>query len=112
MTVTRFVQNPGAPTSSHIFRDVDNGNLMAFFDYPEHGDAQVVRGIGAIQHVALKGSSDQYAVIISNLKEMKSNTRSTAMRMRNPSIFATPTISSSTFAAFIGARRSAAILML
>ncbi len=69
MTVTRFVQNPGAPTSSHIFRDVDNGNLMAFFDFPEHGDAQVVRGIGAIQHVALKGSSDQYAAIISNLKK-------------------------------------------
>tara|TARA_B100000676_G_scaffold282554_1_gene308476 strand:+ start:828 stop:1082 length:255 start_codon:yes stop_codon:yes gene_type:complete len=44
------------------------GNLMEFFDFPGHGDAQAVRGIGAMHHVALKGTSEQYAAIVSNLK--------------------------------------------
>ena len=41
---------------------------MAFFDFPEHGDAQAVRGIGAMHHIALRGTSEQYAAIILNLK--------------------------------------------
>ncbi len=68
MTVTRIVQNRDEPTSTHIFLDMGGGNLMAFFDFPQHGDAQAVRGIGAMHHVALKGTPEQYADVISNLK--------------------------------------------
>ena len=59
MTGTRIVQNRDAPTSTHIFRDMGGGNLMAYLDYPERGDAQAVRGIGAVRHVALQGTSEQ-----------------------------------------------------
>ena len=44
------------------------GTLIAFLDFPEHGDAQAVRGIGAMHHIALRGTSEQYAAIILNLK--------------------------------------------
>ena len=37
---------------------------MAFFVFPEHGGAQAVRRIGAKHHVALKGTSEQYAALI------------------------------------------------
>ena len=59
MTGTRIVQNRDAPTSTHIFRDMGGGNLMAYLDYPERGDAQAVRGIGAVRHVALQGTLEQ-----------------------------------------------------
>ena len=68
MKVTRIVQNRDEPTSTHIFLDMGGGNLMAFFDFPQHGDAQAVRGIGAMHHVALKGTPEQYGAIIANLK--------------------------------------------
>jgi len=68
MTVTDIIQNRDEPTSTHIFLDMGGGNSMAFFDFPKHGDAPVVRGIGAMHHVALKATPDQYKGVIANLK--------------------------------------------
>ena len=72
MTVTCIVQNRDAPMSTHIFRDMGGGNLMAYFEFPERGDAQAVRGIGAMHHAALQGTSKQYAAITSSLKNKHS----------------------------------------
>jgi catechol 2,3-dioxygenase-like lactoylglutathione lyase family enzyme len=45
------------------------GNMLAFFDFPEHGNAPVVRGIGAMHHVALKATLDQYKALFERLRE-------------------------------------------
>ena len=68
MTVTDIMQNRDEPFSTHIFLDMGGGNSMAFFDFPKHGDTPVVRGIGAMHHVALKATPEQYKGVIANLK--------------------------------------------
>ena len=68
MTVTDIIQNRDEPSSTHIFLDMGGGNSMAFFDFPKHGNTPVVRGIGAMHHVALKATPEQYKGLIANLK--------------------------------------------
>ncbi len=68
MRLVKVVENRDDPTSTHIFLDMGGGNMMAFFDFPEHGDAPVVRGIGAMHHVALKASPAQYKALFQRLK--------------------------------------------
>lgn len=69
MRLVKVVENRDDPTSTHIFLDMGGGNMLAFFDFPEHGDAPVVRGIGAMHHVALKASASQYKALFTRLKE-------------------------------------------
>ena len=69
MRLVKVVVNRDDPTSTHIFLDMGGGNLLAFFDFPEHGDAPVVRGIGAMHHVALKAVPDQYKALFGRLTE-------------------------------------------
>ena len=69
MRLTKVIQNRDDPTSTHIFLDMGGGNLMAFFDFPEHENAPVVRGVGAMHHVALKASPEQYKTLFARMKE-------------------------------------------
>lgn len=68
MRLVKVIQNRDDPTSTHIFLDMGGGNMLAFFDFPEHGDAPVQRGIGAMHHVALKATPDQLAAVIEKLE--------------------------------------------
>jgi len=68
MRVANIIQNRDEPSSTHIFLDMGGGNMMAFFDFPKHGDTPVVRGIGAMHHLALKATPEQYKGVITNLK--------------------------------------------
>ncbi len=68
MRLVKVVENRDDPTSTHIFLDMGGGNMLAFFDFPEHGNAPAVRGIGAMHHVALKATPQQYKGVIANLK--------------------------------------------
>jgi catechol 2,3-dioxygenase-like lactoylglutathione lyase family enzyme len=68
MRILNIIQNRDEPSSTHIFLDMGGGNMMAFFDFPKHGDAAVVRGIGAMHHVALKATPQQYKGVIAHLK--------------------------------------------
>ncbi len=70
MRLVKVVVNRDDPTSTHIFLDMGGGNMMAFFDFPEHGDAPVVRGIGAMHHVALKADQEQYKSLLGRLNDM------------------------------------------
>ena len=67
--LVKVVENRDDPTSTHIFMDMGGGNMLAFFDFPKHGDAPVVRGIGAMHHVALKPTQEQYAALFARLKD-------------------------------------------
>lgn len=69
MRLVKVVENRDDPTSTHIFLDMGGGNMLAFFDFPEQGNAPVVRGIGAMHHVALKASLEQYTSLLARLKE-------------------------------------------
>ena len=69
MRLTRVIENRDEPTSTHIFLDMGGGNLLAFFDFPEHGSAPGQRGIGSMHHVALKAEPEQYRAVLAALKE-------------------------------------------
>ncbi len=69
MRLTKVIQNRDEPTSTHIFLDMGGGNLLAFFDFPEHGPAPTVRGIGSMHHVALKAEPEQFQAVLRTLKE-------------------------------------------
>ncbi len=71
MRLTRIITNHDDPTSTHIFLDMGGGNLLAFFDFPEHGPAPTVRGIGSMHHVALKAEPEQFQAIVFALKEQE-----------------------------------------
>jgi catechol 2,3-dioxygenase-like lactoylglutathione lyase family enzyme len=71
MRLVKVVVNRDDPTSTHIFLDMGGGNLLAFFDFPDHGDAPVVRGIGAMHHVALKAVPEQYKALFARLKKQR-----------------------------------------
>ena len=73
MKLSKVLQNRDEPTSTHIFLDMGGGNLLAFFDFPKHGDKPVIRGIGAMHHLALKATSKQYKKIITNLRATNHN---------------------------------------
>ena len=68
MRLVKIIQNRDEPTSTHIFLDMGGGNMLAFFDFPEHDDAPAVRGVGAMHHVALKSTPGQYKALFARLK--------------------------------------------
>ncbi len=69
MRLVEVMENRDDPTSTHIFLDMGGGNMMAFFDFPEAGDAPAVRGNGAMHHVALKATPGQYKALFARLEE-------------------------------------------
>jgi catechol 2,3-dioxygenase-like lactoylglutathione lyase family enzyme len=69
MRLVKVVENRDDPTSTHIFLDMGGGNLLAFFDFPEHENAPAIRGVGAMHHVALKATPGQYKDLLSRLRE-------------------------------------------
>lgn len=68
MRLAKVVTNRDDPTSTHVFLDMGGGNMLAFFDFPGHGPAPVVRGIGAMHHVALKADKEKYQAVVKSLK--------------------------------------------
>lgn len=68
MRLVKVIRNRDEPTSTHIFLDMGGGNMLAFFDFPNHGPAPTVRGVGSMHHVALKASPEKYQAIVQALK--------------------------------------------
>ncbi|MDP8921885.1 MAG: VOC family protein, partial [Chloroflexota bacterium] len=44
------MENRDYPGSTHIFHDLGNGNLLAFFDFPGLGLQPGVESFGSVQH--------------------------------------------------------------
>lgn len=56
-----LVENRDYTGSSHFFFDIGNRNLLGFFDFPGHDHPDFSETIGAVQHLALSASPDQFA---------------------------------------------------
>ena len=68
MRLVKVVPNRDEPTSTHIFLDMGGGNLLAFFDFPAHGPARTVRGVGSMHHLALKATPANYQALLGRLE--------------------------------------------
>ncbi len=54
------MENRDYPGSTHIFHDLGNGNLLAFFDFPGLGLQPGVESFGSVQHIAISITPEQF----------------------------------------------------
>jgi glyoxylase I family protein len=58
--LVELVENRDYKGSSHFFFDIGNSNLLGFFDFPGHDHEPYKETIGALQHLAISVTSDQF----------------------------------------------------
>jgi glyoxylase I family protein len=59
--LVELVENRDYTGSSHFFFDIGNRNLLGFFDFPGHDHPPFSETIGALQHLAISVSAEQFA---------------------------------------------------
>jgi glyoxylase I family protein len=59
--LVELVENRDYAGSSHFFFDIGNRNLLGFFDFPGHDHPDFRETIGAVQHLALSTSPEEFA---------------------------------------------------
>ncbi|MEO8887962.1 MAG: VOC family protein [Jatrophihabitantaceae bacterium] len=59
--LVELVENRDYTGSSHFFFDIGNRNLLGFFDFPGHEHPEFRETIGALQHMAISVSAEQFA---------------------------------------------------
>jgi glyoxylase I family protein len=65
--LVELVENRDYAGSSHFFFDLGNRNLLGFFDFPGHDHPDYSETIGAVQHLALSTSAENFAAIKAKL---------------------------------------------
>jgi glyoxylase I family protein len=58
--LVELVENRDYIGSSHFFFDLGNRNLLGFFDFPGHDHQPYLETIGALQHLAISVTSEQF----------------------------------------------------
>jgi glyoxylase I family protein len=67
--LVELVENRDYAGSSHFFFDLGNRNLLGFFDFPGHDHPPFSETIGAVQHIALSVSPEQFVAAKAKLDE-------------------------------------------
>jgi len=67
--LVELVENRDYAGSSHFFFDIGNRNLLGFFDFPGHDHPAWAETIGAVQHLALSTSNEEFAAARQRLDE-------------------------------------------
>jgi glyoxylase I family protein len=58
--LVELVENRDYHGSSHFFFDIGNRNLLGFFDFPGHDHPDFHETIGAVQHLALSTTQEEF----------------------------------------------------
>ena len=58
--LVELVENRDYAGSNHFFFDIGNHNLLGFFDFPGYDLPPFMETIGAVQHLAISISADQF----------------------------------------------------
>jgi glyoxylase I family protein len=67
--LVELVENRDYRGSSHFFFDIGHDNLLGFFDFPGHDHPEFQETIGAVQHLALSTSAEEFAAARARLDE-------------------------------------------
>src|SRR5438270_8456526 len=67
--LVELMENRDYKGSTHLFFDIGNDNLLAFFDFPGLGLQPGVESIGSVQHIAISTDSVQLERIKARLAE-------------------------------------------
>lgn len=63
-----LMENRDYPNSSHLFFDIGNDNLLAFFDFPGLGLGPIIETIGSVQHIAISVAPEQFEPLKARLE--------------------------------------------
>ena len=66
--LVEIFENRDYPNGAHLFFDIGNGNLLAFFDFPGYQHPEFHETLGGVQHVAISMTAEQYAAAKSRLE--------------------------------------------
>lgn len=69
MPLVKIVPNRDEPTSTHVFFDMGGGNMLAFFDFPEHHADLTHLGVGSMHHVAIRTPRQHYQAILNHVRQ-------------------------------------------
>jgi catechol 2,3-dioxygenase-like lactoylglutathione lyase family enzyme len=58
--LTEIFENRDYKGSNHFFFDIGNGNLLAFFDFPDLGLGPYAEVLGGLHHIAISVERDQW----------------------------------------------------
>jgi glyoxylase I family protein len=67
--LVELMENRDYKGSTHLFFDIGNDNLLAFFDFPGLGLKQGVESIGSVQHIAISTTPENLERTKSRLQE-------------------------------------------
>ncbi len=59
--LVELFENRDYPASAHLFFDIGNGNLLAFFDFPGHEHPEFHETLGGVQHLAISMAPENFA---------------------------------------------------
>ena len=58
--LTDIFENRDYPGSNHFFFDIGNGNLLAFFDFPDLGLGPYAEVLGGLHHIAISMTPEEW----------------------------------------------------
>ena len=69
--LVELFENRDLPSSTHFFFDIGDGNLLAFFDFPEDPMPATRESIGGMHHVAISVHPEQLDTIRARLDDLQ-----------------------------------------
>jgi glyoxylase I family protein len=67
--LVELMENRDYKGSTHLFFDIGNGNLLAFFDFPGLGLQPGVESLGGVQHIAISATPENFERVKARLDE-------------------------------------------
>jgi glyoxylase I family protein len=67
--LVELMENRDYAGSTHLFFDMGNDNLLAFFDFPGLGLKPGVESIGSVQHIAISTDAENFERVKKRLEE-------------------------------------------
>src|SRR3954471_19888392 len=67
--LVELMENRDYPGSTHLFFDMGNDNLLAFFDFPELGLEPGIEALGGVQHIAISTTPENLERVKARLEE-------------------------------------------
>ena len=61
--LVELFENRDYEASAHLFFDIGNGNMLAFFDFPGYEHPEFHETLGGVQHLAISMAPEQYAAL-------------------------------------------------
>lgn len=81
--VVEIFENRDYVGSAHIFFDIGNGNLLAFFDFPGYEHPEFQETLGGVQHIAISMGPKEFEALRGRLDEREIPYRGPDLGVRN-----------------------------